>query len=161
MTLIKRTSKDTEIYRASLKEKRKVRNQIQKEKGEIRDVGENERVGINYWRQKFREMAEKATKEIPGVSEHVVRMEKGRQKGEQEKIIEAMSEIETKGSAEMHLQERTISSTTVRETIKNSEKKRKRDSHGDNHREKCTVKTKRMKGEQSSKESEKEEKGTD
>ena len=56
-----------------------MRNQIQKEKGEIRDVGENERVGINYWRQKFREMAEKATKEIPGVSEHVVRMEKGRQ----------------------------------------------------------------------------------
>ena len=79
-------------------------------------------------------MAEKATKEIPGASKHIVRMEKGRQMEEKERrngVInekkgKSDAEIESKESAEVHLQESKIRNTKVRENVIDIEKKRKR-----------------------------------
>ena len=42
-------------------------------------MSKTEEEGRNYWKMKFREMAEKSTRSIPGVQGHLVRMEKGRE----------------------------------------------------------------------------------
>ena len=73
VTLEKRTSKDNEIHRNNQRKKREWK---EKEKRREKPVTRNEKqlAGRDYWENKFREMAQKGLREIPGVKEHIARI---------------------------------------------------------------------------------------
>ena len=92
VTWIKRNSKDTERYRIERRNCKRTKER-KRERLETEDKEKTEMGGINYWREKFREMADISNKKkleaVPGALEHIKRIEKGRetQNGEENRPI--------------------------------------------------------------------------